>query len=289
VPAAMRGRSRGAGAAAQLPRRAGAAGGGDVVAEPDWQVDDLAARWCGAPPATATLTRRACWRSGARHAVGPLPVRRAPSCARAWCGIACRHAVGAQGRAAAGGANGGTIPDRGLYPVHLGPAARASASSTRRWSTRAAGRPSCSAPDVAHRRHHPRPVIVTPAPGEPGDAVLARRGPGRPHRARPRARAPSSASSPGAAGASARGGRSAAAPRWIEPAAARNLVSYVAEQDARPPARSRPTAHRHRALPRRARRLAGVHPVTLRPAGAHPVGLLIERRLEAALGYPVQL
>ena len=46
-------------------------------------------------------------------------------------------------------ANGGTIPDRGLYGVFLvgaGPGARASASSTKRWCSRAASaRPSCSA------------------------------------------------------------------------------------------------------------------------------------------------
>ena len=46
--------------------------------------------------------------------------------------------------------NGGTIPDRGLYGVFLAAAPtaarRASASSTRRWSSRAASaRPSCSA------------------------------------------------------------------------------------------------------------------------------------------------
>ena len=43
--------------------------------------------------------------------------------------------------------SGGTIPDRGLYGVHLGPkAGRASASWTRRWCTsRASARRSCSA------------------------------------------------------------------------------------------------------------------------------------------------
>ena len=43
--------------------------------------------------------------------------------------------------------NAGTIPDRGLFGVHLSTAAAVSASSTRRWSTRRArGRRSCSVP-----------------------------------------------------------------------------------------------------------------------------------------------
>ena len=65
--------------------------------------------------------------------------------------------------------NAGTIPDRGLYGVHL-PTAGAWASWTRRWSTRPApGRRSCSGASTWRIEEITRDrVIVTPAPGAPG-------------------------------------------------------------------------------------------------------------------------
>ena len=68
--------------------------------------------------------------------------------------------------------NGGTIPDRGLYGVFLvgqHARARASASSTKRWCSRAASarrsarRPSWRIEQISHDR-----VLVSAAPGEPG-------------------------------------------------------------------------------------------------------------------------
>ena len=92
-------------------------------------------------------------RRRARHAVGTLSVRRVRRTPPA------RH-VGPRRRARSSAregakrvaiANGGTIPDRGLFGVFLARrrarAPRASASSTRRWCSRAASaRRSCSAP-----------------------------------------------------------------------------------------------------------------------------------------------
>ena len=129
-------------------------------------------------------TCRARLRGRARHAVRPLPVRRVRRAA------AARH-LGPRARTRSSAregakrvaiANAGTIPDRGLYGVFLAgaPARRppASASSTRRWSSRARAGETflLGASTLAHRGDHARPRARLAGAGRAGqDAVLERR------------------------------------------------------------------------------------------------------------------
>ena len=126
----------------------------------------------------------------------------------------------------------GTIPDRGLLRrLPAATAARASASSTRRWSSRRApgetfllGASTWRIEEITRDR-----VIVTPAPGEPGqDAVLEGR----------RRRAGRSSS----AGRSARSRASCGRPRRRRPSAlaarATTSTSCAADEPARLPARA---------------------------------------------------
>ena len=123
---------------------------------------------------------------------------------------------------------------------------------------------------LAHRGHHPRPGAghagartARPAAVLEGrHAGPARRaGPGR-RRVRPRG-----------GGADARGQarervRAAGLDEW----AADNLLAYLERAARGHPPRARRPHHRRRAVPRRARRLAGRRPLAVRRAGARPVG-----------------
>ena len=140
-------------------------------ARTSWTVDDLhgcAPRLQLPRPVARAVRRRA------RHAGRPLPVRRVRrSQAAPRLGPRRRTRSRAQDARVVAVTSGGTIPDRGLYGVFLPattPGGPRSASSTRRWCTRAApARRSCSArPRGASRRSRRERVIVTPAPGEPG-------------------------------------------------------------------------------------------------------------------------
>ena len=158
----------------------------------EWDVDDLFATIRRAAP-FAELSR-AVVRRRARHAVGTLPVRRVRRAA------AARH-LGPRRRAPSSAregakrvaiANGGTIPDRGLYGVFLlGAAARAPARvgeldeemvfESRVGETFVLGASSWRIEEITHDR-----VLVSPAPGRAGqDAVLE----GRSRRPAARARA----------------------------------------------------------------------------------------------------
>ncbi|MEZ5297104.1 MAG: hypothetical protein R2697_12755 [Ilumatobacteraceae bacterium] len=126
--------------------------------------------------------------------------------------------------------SGGTIPDRGLFGVFL-PTAPGWANSTRRWSTRAVpARRSCSArPRGASKTSRSKRVTVTPAPGEPGKMPFWHGDrPGRPLELG-RALGASCAT---CANSRRRGDRTARARVRADPLAARNVVSYLAEQSA---------------------------------------------------------
>ncbi len=125
--------------------------------------------------------------------------------------------------------------------------------------------------DLADRGDHPRPGHRHAAPGRAGqDAVLARR---LSSAGRSSSAGPSAPSSRGVArrrlDARSACATSAASTPWPP----RNLLAYVAEEQR---GHRRRAAHRppdrRRALPRRARRLAGVHPVAVRRPGPRPVG-----------------
>ena len=87
---------------------------------------------------------------------GRYPRIASPSCARASSGTAPRApCTAAKALASLVVTNAGTIPDRGLYGVHL-PDGRRVGESTRRWSTRPGpARPSCSAPPPGASRTSP--------------------------------------------------------------------------------------------------------------------------------------
>ena len=123
-------------------------------------------------------------RSGrARHARRALPLRRVRRAAAAdRLGPHRRPRARPRGVRRLAVTNAGTIPDRGLFGVHSSTAAAASASSTRRWSTRRGrARRSSSARRPGDRGDHARPGDRLARAGRPRQgAVLARRGLGRP-------------------------------------------------------------------------------------------------------------
>ena len=69
--------------------------------------------------------------------------------------------------------SGGTIPDRGLFGVHLGEGGRVGELDEEMVYESRPGQRFCGRLQLADRGDHARPGIVTPAPGEPGGAVLA--------------------------------------------------------------------------------------------------------------------
>ena len=175
---------------AQPARRARPADRRHVAAIDEWPVDELAALVRRARQLRRAVRRRA--RARARPARRPLPVARSsPSCARASCGTASTASCAARA-ARSGWRSPAAAPSPTVAcSACSSPTARGSASSTRRWCTRAGrARRSCSAPRRGASRTSPSSgSIVTPAPGPAGeDAVLARRRPGPPARARPGAR-----------------------------------------------------------------------------------------------------
>ena len=249
-------------------------------------------RWCRSRTGTSTRSSRRVRARGAvrralapglrgraRHALRPLPVRRVRRPAPA------HHLGPRRGRLRAReGArrvavvNGGTIPDRGLYGVFLAGgearARRASASSTRRWSSSRAsgetfllGASTWRIEEITHDR-----VLVSPAPGEPGKMPFWKGdAAGRPLELGRRigaARRASCATMPRDGRARAARARATTSTRG----AAENLLRYLEDQaagDRRGPGRP---DHRRRALPRRARRLARLRALAVRRPGARAVG-----------------
>ena len=155
--------------------------------------------------------------------------------------------------------NAGTIPDRGLYGVHLPDGRRVGeldeemVYEARPGQTFLLGATTWRIEEITRDR-----VIVTPAPGAPGAVPFWKGdGIGRP------------AELGRAIGAFAREAVSRepgelAAEYDLDPRAANNLVTYLREQQAGDPRRPLRRDDRGRALPRRDRRLAPLHPLALR-------------------------
>ena len=167
--------------------------------------------------------------------------------------------------------NGGTIPGPRLYGVFLAASEagrRASASSTRRWCSRAASaRRSCSAPRPGASRRSPTiRVLVSPAPGEPGKMPFWKATP-------PAGRSSSDAHRRAGPHAAA---HAAAAPsqRLVQhhdlDARRREPAAVPGRSGRRHRRRARRPHDRHRALPRRAGRLARLRALAVRRPGPRP-------------------
>ena len=172
--------------------------------------------------------------------------------------------------------SGGTIPDRGLYGVHLGadgPAHRRARRGDGRREPQGRDVPP-RRDDVAHRGHHARPRDREPGAGRARqDAVLARRR-ARAGRSSSAARSARSCRELDARHADAAPARRVAARATTSSTRSRRRTSSPTSTEQRAqtgalPDRSR---HRDRALPRRARRLACVRPVAVRQPRPRAVG-----------------
>ena len=156
--------------------------------------------------------------------------------------------------------NAGTIPDRGLYGVHLPDGRRVGELDEEMvYEARAGQTFLLGAEHLADRGNHPRPGDRHPGPRRP------RRGPVL-------EAATGSAARPSSAGRSAPSPArrsTASRPSWpkeydLDERAANNLVSLPARAAAGDPRRPLRRDDRGRALPRRDRRLAPLHPLPLR-------------------------
>ena len=168
-------------------------------------------------------------------------------------------------------------------PAAGGAAAAASASSTRRWSSRRRagetfllGASTWRIEEITHDR-----VLVSPAPGEPGKMPFWKGdGPGRPlefgrahRRARARAARAAAARRPG------RGWSRAPRPRRAGGREPAPLPRRPGRGDRR---RARRPHDRHRALPRRARRLARLRALALRRPVHAPWAMAVAARAARA-------
>jgi ATP-dependent Lhr-like helicase len=190
-------------------------------------------------------------------------------------------------------ANAGTIPDRGLYPVHLGPGGprigeldEEMVHESRRGDAFVLGASTWRIDDITRDR-----VIVTPAPGEPGKMPFWRGdGLGRDRELGLAVGRLTGELDLALRGASVDEVAAALAARTpIEPAAARDLVEHVAQQRQ---AHGAVPTDRVIVIERFRDQLGDWRVCILSPLGQRvhtPWGLLIARRLEAALGYPAQL
>ena len=167
--------------------------------------------------------------------------------------------------------NAGTIPDRGLFGVFLvdgggrvGELDEEMVYEARAGQTFLLGASTWRIEEITRDR-----VLVSPAPGVPGrGAVLEGRGSRPAVRARREDRR-------GLARAVALGdeARSSGCARiLLDERAARNLLAFLRDQEARDRRRPVRPDDRRRALPRRDRRLAGLHPHAVRRPRARAVG-----------------
>ena len=240
-------------------------------------------RSCARCARFAELQRRAA-RQRARPARRPLPVATSSaSCGPASSGTAspARSAPG-DGAQRLAVTSGGTIPDRGLFGVFLARRHPRSASSTRRWSTRAGrgetfllGASTWRIEDITHDR-----VLVTPAPGAARqDAVLARRPARAAARARPGARRVRRATMRATAAREARAGR---ARRALRASTRSPPTTCCATSTSRPrPPASCPTTAPSWSSASATRSATGAS-ASSRPFGARvhaPWAMAIERRL----------
>ena len=237
----------------------------------EWSPSTSWPPWCGAAratptsPTTCSTPCSTCWPVA-------TPARSSASCGPASCGTASAGRVRARdGAKRLAVTSGGTIPDRGLFGVFLPDGTRVGeldeemVYESRPGETFLLGRQ-----HVADRGHHLRAGRGDAGAGPAGeDAVLARRPPGPPARARP---GPGSVR-PRHQVAGAGGGRRAADDRAL----ARRLGGQQRHRLPRRAGRGRRRGARRphrggRALPRRDRRLAGLRPLAVRHAGPRPVG-----------------
>ena len=203
-------------------------------------------------------------------------------------GPVVRHAHRPPGRATAGRHLGRHHPDRGLYGVFLaagdGPGRRVGeldeemVYESRVGDVFTLGTCTWRIEDITHDQ-----VLVTPAPGLPVGCRSGRatRSAGRPSWAgrSGRSSARSRRSTPGRT----RAGQAAGLDEW----AADNLLDYL-RSSARRPAPCRRPDHRRRAVPRRARRLAGRRPVPVRRPVHAPWALCVRARMRERFGVDVQ-
>ncbi len=195
--------------------------------------------------------------------------------------------------------SGGTIPDRGLYAVHLGPDGprigeldEEMVHETRAGETLTLGASTWRVAEITRDR-----VVVQPAPGEVGKLPFWRgEGPGRPLELG-RALGAFSRKLVEACGASSARGIAAArsrAERWLRAEydldewAARNLIDYLVEQA---DATEVLPSDRAIVIERFRDELGDWRVCLLSPFGARlhaPWALAIETRLSAAAGYQVQ-
>ena len=170
--------------------------------------------------------------------------------------------------------NAGTIPDRGLFAVHLGADGprigeldEEMVHESRVGETFLLGASSWRIEEITRDR-----VIVEPGAGRAGqDAVLARRGPRTAARARPRARRVRRCAAASASRSDAQGVAAARLPARSRAPPTTSLPTFASSSEA---TGELPTDrhHHHRAFSRRARRLARLHPVAVRRARARAVG-----------------
>ncbi len=198
--------------------------------------------------------------------------------------------VGRKGARLLSVVSGGTIPDRGLYGVHLGAHGpkvgeldEEMVAESRKGETFILGATTWRIEDITRDR-----VIVTPAPGEPGKMPFWRAdGPGRPVELGRMLGAFTRMLD----GKLAEGTEIAhawlAAEYKLDPFAAQNLGQYLADQRAQTSAM--PT-DRAITIERFRDELGDIRVCILSPFGGRihaPWALVLSHQLEAALGYPV--
>ena len=230
-----------------------------IVADDEWEVDEIEKLVVGAEPftelsASSSRTCSTCSTAATRPSASP-------SCARGSSGTAPPGTVrGRKGARQLAVTNAGTIPDRGLYGVHL-PDGRRVGELDEEMVYEARAGPGLPArrDDLADRGDHPRPRDRHP--GARASPARCRSGAATASAARPSS-AGRSASSPAR--------RSSMEPaklakdydldqlRGREP---RRLPARAAGGDPRRPLRR---DDRRRALPRRDRRLAALRPLAVR-------------------------
>jgi len=258
-----------------------------MAALDEWQVDDVE-QVVTATQSFHDLSRRAA-RERPRHARRPLPRPIAsPSCARGSSGTASRgRSTAAKARAQPGRHQRRHDPRPRPLRASTCPTAGGVGELDEEMVYEARPRPGLPArrEQLADRGKSPRDrVIVTARPRRPRRGAVSGRGDGN----RPPGRARQ-----GDRRLRPRGGLPRAPPSWPRSTTSTNappttLVTYLREQQDATPGRPLRPDDRGRALPRRDRRLAPLHPLALRwprprPPGASPLAGKIrnERDLEA--------
>ncbi len=243
-----------------------------IAADEEIAVDDLLELVRGAYP-FAELSRAAA-RERPRHARRPLPLGRVRRASAA-------HRLGSHGgddpgarreRAGWRSRTPGTIPDRGLFGVFLvggggrvGELDEEMVYEARAGQTFLLGASTWRIEEITRDR-----VLVSPAPGLPGAVPFWKgEGVGRPYELGEEIGAASRELA--ALGDDAMLGR-LRDEYLLDERAARNLLAFLREQAGRDRRRAERSHGRRRALPRRDRRLAGLHPDAVRGAGPRAVG-----------------